>query len=151
VTTPLEEVAGHMIVPVAEDATQATETKGMERYWQPANRCKDFPWKHRWHERQHFSVPWQNLNKQQFLKTVGVLEEHIDKTFEYPQDIASVCKKSVIVPLVKPPNLTKQDYEDGMGKRMIWESQMKTYMKRTDMMVSNIQGIYAIMWGQCSP
>jgi hypothetical protein len=38
-----------------------------------------------------------------------------------------------------------------MGKRMIWQTYMKSYMKRTDMMESNMRGIYAIVWGQCSP
>jgi hypothetical protein len=27
-------------------------------------------------------------NKQQFLKTVGMLDEHINKKFTYPQDVA---------------------------------------------------------------
>jgi hypothetical protein len=32
------------------------------------------------------------MDKQQFPKTIGVLEEHINETFAYPQDVASVCK-----------------------------------------------------------
>jgi hypothetical protein len=39
-----------------------------------------------------FQCHGENIDKQQFLKTVGVLEEHINKTFVYPQDVASVCK-----------------------------------------------------------
>jgi hypothetical protein len=35
--------------------------------------------------------------------------------------------------------------------KMIWETLMKTYMKRMDMLESNQRGIYAIVWGQCSP
>jgi hypothetical protein len=38
-----------------------------------------------------------------------------------------------------------------MGKRMIWQTYTKSYMKRTDMMESNVRGIYAIVWGQNSP
>jgi hypothetical protein len=37
-----------------------------------------------------------------------------------------------------------------MGKKMIWETSMKTYVKRIDLMESNTRAIYAIVWGQSS-
>jgi hypothetical protein len=80
-----------------------------------------------------------------------VLEEHINKTFSYPQDVASVCKSFEIVQLVQPANLTKTEYDEDMGKKMIWETSMKNYMKRKDLMESNAIAIHAIVWGQCSP
>jgi hypothetical protein len=98
-----------------------------------------------------FQCHGESTNKQQFLKTVGVLEEHINKTFTYPQDVASVCRNFELLALTQPPNLTKEEYDGDMGKRMIWQTTMKSYMKRTDMMESNVRGIYAIVWGQCSP
>jgi hypothetical protein len=98
-----------------------------------------------------FQCHGENTNKQQFLKTIGVLDEHINKTFTYPQDIASICKTFTIMPLVQPANLTKQEYEGDMGKKMIWKMLMKTYMKRIDMLESNQRSIYAIVWGQFSP
>jgi hypothetical protein len=90
-------------------------------------------------------------DKQQHLKTVGVLEEHINKTFSYPQDMASVCESFEIVQLVQPANLTKTEYDEDMGKKMIWERSMKNHMKRKDLMESNAIAICAIVWGQCSP
>jgi hypothetical protein len=98
-----------------------------------------------------FQCHGESTNKQQFLKTVGVLDEHINKTFSYPQDIASICRTFQVVKLTQPTNLTKEEYAKDMGKRMIWQTYMKSYMKRTDMMESNMRGIYAIVWGQCSP
>jgi hypothetical protein len=98
-----------------------------------------------------FQYHGENIDKQQFLKTVGVLEEHINKTFTYPQDVASVCKSFEVVTLVQPANLSKEDYEKDMGKKMIWEITMKTYMKRVDLLESNTRAIYAIVWGQYSP
>jgi hypothetical protein len=98
-----------------------------------------------------FQCHGENTDKQQFLKSVGVLGEHINKTFTYPQDIASVCKSFEIVELVQPPNLPKKDYDEDMGKKMIWETSMKTYMKRKDLLESNSRAVYAIVWGQCSP
>ena len=38
-----------------------------------------------------------------------------------------------------------------MGKKMIWETPMKSYIKRTELLVSNTRAIYAIVWGECSP
>ena len=51
----------------------------------------------------------QNSDKQYFLKTVGVLDEYINKTFVYPQDVASLCKTFEITPLFQPPNLAPGD------------------------------------------
>ena len=47
----------------------------------------------------------KSTDKQQYLKTVGVLKEHINKTFSYPQDVASVCKTFTIVKIKQPENL----------------------------------------------
>jgi hypothetical protein len=98
-----------------------------------------------------FQCHGENNSTQQFMKTVGVLEEHINKTFDYPQDVASVCKTFTLTTLNIPANLEKTVYETDMAKRMIWDTNMKTYMKRVDKMESNLRAIYAIVWGQCSP
>ncbi len=98
-----------------------------------------------------FQCHGESTSKQQFLKTVGVLEEHINKTFDYPQDVASVCKSFAVVLLTMPANLDKTTYENDMGRRMIWETTMKAYMKRTDKLESNLRAIFAIVWGQSSP
>ncbi len=90
------------------------------------------------------------MDRQQFSKTVKALEEHINKTFDFPQDIAPLCTNFRLPTLLSPPNLTAEEYMTDMSKKMIWETKMKTYMKRLDMMESNIRGIYAIVWGQCS-
>ena len=57
-----------------------------------------------------FQCHGEQNSKQQFLKTVGVLEEHINKTFDYPQDVASVCKDFAVTPLIMPPQLDKKTY-----------------------------------------
>jgi tartrate dehydratase beta subunit/fumarate hydratase class I family protein len=96
-----------------------------------------------------FQSHGENTDKQQFTKTVGMLEEHINKTFMFPQDVASICKSFEKIALVQPKNLTKTEYED-LGKKFMWEIKMKDYMKRLDVMESNTRAIYAIVWGQCS-
>jgi hypothetical protein len=88
-----------------------------------------------------FQCHGENNSTQQFMKTVGVLEEHINKTFDYPQDVASVCKTFTLTTLNIPANLEKTVYETDMAKRMIWDTNMKTYMKRVDKMESNLREI----------
>ena len=66
-----------------------------------------------------FQCHGKGASKQQFLKTVGVLEEHINKSFNYPQDIASVCKLFEVTMLAMPANLKKSVYKSNMAKRMI--------------------------------
>jgi hypothetical protein len=96
-------------------------------------------------------VPWQEHGQATVFETVGVLEEHLNKTFTYPQDLTLICKLFTITPPVQPPNPSKEDYEGDMGKKMMWETSMKSYMKRTDLLESNTRAIYAIVWGKCSP
>jgi fructose-1,6-bisphosphatase len=93
-----------------------------------------------------FQCHGENTDKQQFLKTVGILGEYANKCFLYPQDVASICTSFATTTLVQPANLTKEEYEGDMGKKMMWETTMKTYMKRLDQMDSNTRKIYAIVW-----
>jgi hypothetical protein len=74
-----------------------------------------------------FQCHGESTDKHHFLKTIGVLGEHINKTFTYPQTVASVCKSFKAVPIVQPADLSEDDYKK-MGKKMIWEAPMKTYM-----------------------
>jgi hypothetical protein len=62
-----------------------------------------------------------------------------------------VCKTLAIPELVQPPNISKDDYLNDMGKKMMWEVSMKSFMKRRELLESNRRGVYAIVWGQCSP
>jgi hypothetical protein len=79
-----------------------------------------------------FQCHGENTNKQQFFKMLCILEKYINKMFTYSQDIATVCKLFEIIPLTQPENLMKKEYEEDTGKKLIWETSMKTYMKRTD-------------------
>jgi hypothetical protein len=82
----------------------------------------------------------RSTDKQQFLKTIGVLGEHINKTFTYPQDVSSVCKSFKIVSPVQPADLSEEDYKK-MGKKMIWQASMKIYIKQVDLLEGNTGAI----------
>jgi hypothetical protein len=98
-----------------------------------------------------FQCHGETTDKQQYTRTVGVLGEHINKTFTYPQDVASVCKSFKLEEVKQPDNIDKDVYDKDIGKRLIWEMSMKAYVKRLEMAESNARAIYAIVWGQCSP
>ena len=92
----------------------------------------------------------EHTDKQQFTRTLGVLGEYINKNITYPQDMASICKDFVLDQILRPANLTEDERKDD-GLKFIWDSRMKTYMKRLDAIESNGRAIYAVIWGQCSP
>jgi hypothetical protein len=97
-----------------------------------------------------FQCHGEKVDRQQFTKTVKALEEHINKTFEFPKDIAPICTIFNLPTLSPPPNLTAEEYKTDMAKKMIWETKMKTYLKRVDIQESNQRTIYSITWGQSS-
>ena len=97
-----------------------------------------------------FQCHGEKVDRQQFIKTVKALEEHINKTFEFPQDIAPICTNFSLPTLSPPPNLSAEEYKTDMAKKMIWETKMKTYLKRVDVQESNERAIYSITWGQSS-
>jgi hypothetical protein len=67
-----------------------------------------------------FQCHGKSTDKQQLLKSMGVLGEHINKTFTYPQYVVSVCKSFKIVPPVQQPaDLSEDDYKKNMGKKVI--------------------------------
>jgi hypothetical protein len=79
-----------------------------------------------------FQCHGEKVDRQQFTKTVKALEAHINKTFEVPQDIAPICATFTLPMLSPPPNLSATEYKEDMAKKMIWETKMKTYLKRVD-------------------
>jgi hypothetical protein len=97
-----------------------------------------------------FQCHGEKVDRQQFTKTVKALEAHINKTFEFPQDIAPICATFTLPMLSPPTNLTPEEYKEDMAKKMIWETKMKTYLKRVDIQESNQRAIYSITWGQSS-
>jgi hypothetical protein len=45
-----------------------------------------------------FQCHGENTDKQQFMKTVGILGEYVNKTFTYPQDLASTATPEPFTP-----------------------------------------------------
>ena len=72
-----------------------------------------------------FQCHGETSDKQQFIKTVGVLNEYINKTLPYPEDLASICLEFQSKDPEKPIALTDEQEKDKTEVYM-WESRMKT-------------------------
>ena len=75
-----------------------------------------------------FQCHGEKVDRQQFIKTVKALEEHINKTFEFPQDIAPMCTNYAWPTMSPQPNLSAEEDKTKVEKKMIWETKMKTYL-----------------------
>jgi hypothetical protein len=96
-----------------------------------------------------FQCHGETTDKQQFNKTLGVLQEYINKEFTFPEDVARICDDYTVPAMVVPSALTADEFKDESLK-YIWKKDMDTYMKRRDEQKTNLRKIYAIVWGQCS-
>jgi len=85
----------------------------------------------------------------QFLKTVEALEEYISKTLDYAKDLKSLCKSYEISTIDVPLDMTIED-QKSETKKLVWKTKVQTYMKRVKTRESNLQSIFATIWGQCS-
>ena len=59
-----------------------------------------------------FQCHGETTDKQQFIKTIGVLEEHVNKSFSYPQDVASLCKAPFdLRAILQPANISPEVFQ----------------------------------------
>jgi hypothetical protein len=94
-----------------------------------------------------FQCYGETSDRQHFTKTLGMLAEHINKIFTFPQDVASICKTFKINIRTQPSRLSEVEYKD-MAKKMIWEAQIKSDFKRIELLERNSRAVYAIVWWQ---
>ena len=91
----------------------------------------------------------ESVEKQQYTKTVNALAELISKTMGYPKDIVSICKRFKLNDVKEPEDLTSEE-EKSDTKKLIWKTNVQTYVKRVETQEKNCESIFAIIWGQCS-
>jgi len=98
-----------------------------------------------------FQCHGETTDKKQFLKTVQMLADHVNKTFDYPQDVISMCKPPYSLQAISLPREPTEAEMQVASKRFIWESEMKMYMNRKLKQESNRLALFSVIWGQCSP
>ena len=96
-----------------------------------------------------FQCHGESPDKQQFTKTIEALSGHINKTMDFPKDVASICKNFTTDMIEEPKDLTAAEKESDT-KKLIWKTKVQTYVRRIEAREKNYQRIFAVIRGQCS-
>ena len=87
-------------------------------------------------------------DKRQFDKTVEALEEYAKKTLKFSADLAPLFGATITPPtLTMPADL---DAAANQTQTLIWNEEVKEYVKRNRELRGNLASIYAVTWGQCT-
>ena len=70
-----------------------------------------------------FQCYGESPDKQQFTKTLEALAGHINKTMDFPKDLASICKKMQLDTVVEPVDLSEEEAKSAT-KRLIWKTKV---------------------------
>ena len=95
-----------------------------------------------------FQVFHECNDKRQFTRTLEALEEHFAKTFKHAGDMVVLTRDLKNPSVQEPADLP--DEETSRLKIAIFEKQVAAYVTRCEILKSNLQAAYAIIWGQCS-
>ena len=86
----------------------------------------------------------------QFTKTVNALHDHVTKTFKYAEDVVSVCLRFELTTITSLNDLTDEEAKSAV-QRILMDKDCAIFMKRKYAMASNLNTMFTIAWGQCSP
>jgi hypothetical protein len=84
----------------------------------------------------------------QFNKTVKALGEYTKKTLRYSEDLAPLFANLIALPTLGEPN--NLDPNANQTQMLIWNKEIKEYVKHARQLQGNLATIYAVTWGQCS-
>ena len=87
----------------------------------------------------------ESSSKQQFTKTMEVLEGYIKKNMNFPKDIASLCKKYTLDGILDPKDLTDEEKKSD-AKKLICKTHVQLYVRRTEVQENKCQNIYLVIW-----
>ena len=91
----------------------------------------------------------EQRDRKQFKKTLEALDEYAKKSVRYPEDLAPLFTDTIKTPMLDEP----EELESTASKleELIWNEQVKEFVKRSRELRSNLATMYAVAWGQCSP
>ena len=87
-------------------------------------------------------------DRRQFDKTVEALAEYTKKTIKYSEDLAPLFGDTIMLPTLDEPD--DPDPDANQTQTLIWNEEVKEYVKRTRQLRGSLATIYAVAWGQCS-
>jgi hypothetical protein len=88
----------------------------------------------------------ERSDRTQFPKTLEALGEYAAKNLKYPEDLQSPFREE----MTKPSLVELSDLSASKKEEIIWVSNMKSFVRRSEELQSNLTTLYAIIWGQCS-
>ena len=74
----------------------------------------------------------ESPDQQQFTKTIEALAGHISTTMDFPKDVASICKKIMLDIIQEPFDLTQEEEEKSVTKKLIWKTKVQTYVRKVE-------------------
>jgi hypothetical protein len=90
----------------------------------------------------------EQSDHRQFKKTMEALDEYSKKTLRYSKDMAPLFADTInILTINKPGNLPA---DANQTQALIWNEEVKEYVKGTWTMQGNLATVYAVAWGECS-
>ena len=95
-----------------------------------------------------FQVFNERENKQQFTKTVEMLQEYAIKELDYASDLYPMFNNISQPELEDPPEEPKD--KNNATRVRIWERKIDKYVEREIELEENLKKIFVIIWGQCS-
>ena len=82
-----------------------------------------------------------------FMRTTREIEEFVGRTYSIPGDIVSAIENLRIPSLTRPADPPTAASRTDIR---IWEEEVKSFVKRQNILQSNVQSVYAVAWGQCT-
>ena len=68
--------------------------------------------------------------------------EYINKTLNYPKDLAQLCKDYKVPIIAQPTDLTDEEQKSETSV-LIWETKVKAFVKRLDAEEKNLRAIFS--------
>jgi hypothetical protein len=87
-------------------------------------------------------------NRRQFNRTLEALEEYAKKTLKHLEDLAPLFVEQITLPTLDEPD--DPDPNATRTQMLIWNKEVKEYVKRARQLRGNLATLYAVAWGQCS-
>jgi hypothetical protein len=87
-------------------------------------------------------------DQRQFAKTVKALDEYGKKNLRYSEDLSSLFGDMIVLPAIPEPDDPIASVTQ--TQTLIWNEEVKEYVKQACALKGNLATIYAISWGQSS-
>jgi hypothetical protein len=87
-------------------------------------------------------------DRRQYAKTVEALGSHARKTMKYSEDLAPLFAEVMVAPTVDEPD--DLDSNASTTKQLIYNEQIKEYVRRERELKGNLNALYSVVWEQCS-